>query len=271
MRKTTLILLLGITMVFLSLNINAAGRNISIQTYNILITEETEKITVNETLKIKGETGERYETLSFWIPTEHSNLKILVDTQEIDAITPQSQNMYMCNLSSLNISADTIIEIKINYNLKTDVTEFQKTLTYNTSKVTIDFNGEQIYTGTNLLKDTIFTVKLTKGKTTIVTEKADYSIYYYVILLLVIIIIVLLYSRIKQSSETKVKKQIPQITSEELLTTKKALLLEVLKEIEKKHRAKKISEETYHKLKEQYKQEAVETMKQLDDIKSKIK
>jgi len=52
--------------------------------------------------------------------------------------------------------------------------------------------------------------------------------------------------------------------SEELLTTKKALLMEVLKDIEKKHRAKQISDDTYHKLRDQYKQEAVETMKQLE-------
>ena len=45
----------------------------------------------------------------------------------------------------------------------------------------------------------------------------------------------------------------------------------VLKDIEKKHRAKQISDDTYHKLRDQYKQEAVETMKQLEDKKSKIK
>ena len=58
--------------------------------------------------------------------------------------------------------------------------------------------------------------------------------------------------------------------SEELLTTKKELLMSLLKDIEKKHRAKGISDDTYHKLKERYKQEAVEAMKQLEDMKSKV-
>ena len=47
--------------------------------------------------------------------------------------------------------------------------------------------------------------------------------------------------------------------------------MEVLKDIEKQHRAKKISDDTYNKLKDQYKQDAVEAMKQLEDIKSKVK
>jgi hypothetical protein len=63
----------------------------------------------------------------------------------------------------------------------------------------------------------------------------------------------------------KAKKSI--IESEETLATKKVLLLSLLKDVEKKHRAKDISDETYNKLKEEYKQQAVETMKKLEDIK----
>jgi ribosome recycling factor len=47
--------------------------------------------------------------------------------------------------------------------------------------------------------------------------------------------------------------------------------MSLLKDLEKQYRAKEISDDTYHKLKEQYKQETVETMKKLDDMtKSKI-
>ena len=52
-----------------------------------------------------------------------------------------------------------------------------------------------------------------------------------------------------------------------MLATKKALLLSLLKDVEKKHRAKDISDETYNKLKEEYKQQAVTVMKKLEDIK----
>ena len=75
MKKITLIMI-GMIAIFLLLSINVAGQRISTQTHSISITKETSKIIVNENLKIKGETGQYYETLSFWIPTGNSNLKI---------------------------------------------------------------------------------------------------------------------------------------------------------------------------------------------------
>ena len=69
----------------------------------------------------------------------------------------------------------------------------------------------------------------------------------------------------KASKPTKTK--VSTSDSEELLTAKKALLMESLKDIEKKHRANQISDDTYNKLRDRYKQEAVETMKKLEDIK----
>ena len=270
--KKTLLIIVSITIVFLLAGINVAAQGISVQTHDISIIEENDKITVHENLEIKGTIGSTYKTLSFWIPTGNSNLKISVNSQEINMITPQNQNIYVCNLSGLNISADTLIKVDINYDLKTDTAEFQKTLTYNTSKITVEFNNEQIYTAMNLQKDTTFTIKLTEKETKEIIEKPDYSTYYYIIGFLILIIIVLAYLQVKKpQKQIRAKKHIPQTASEELLTTRKALLLEILKEIEKKHRAKQISEDTYNKLKEHYKQEAVETMKQLEDMKSKIK
>jgi hypothetical protein len=58
------------------------------------------------------------------------------------------------------------------------------------------------------------------------------------------------------------------IESEELLNTKKALLMSLLKDLEKQHRSKQISDDTYNKIKEQYKQQAVEAMKKIEDMKS---
>ena len=68
-----------------------------------------------------------------------------------------------------------------------------------------------------------------------------------------------------RKQRTKAKKSI--VESDETLATKKALLLSVLKDIEKKHRSKDISDDTYNKLKEEYKQQAVEVMKKIDDKK----
>ncbi len=89
-----------------------------------------------------------------------------------------------------------------------------------------------------------------------------------ILLLLVLIVVLVAYAFRKQKS-TKIKQTASE--TEELLSTKKTLLMSLLKDIEKQHRSKKISDDTYHKLKEQYKQEAVNTMKKLEDTKSKVK
>jgi len=90
----------------------------------------------------------------------------------------------------------------------------------------------------------------------------------FVILLIILLGITGLYS-IKKPKAGKIKDT--SAGSEELLSTKKMLLMDLLKDIEKQHRAKKISDDTYHKLKDQYKQEAVETMQKLEKTKSKVK
>jgi len=63
------------------------------------------------------------------------------------------------------------------------------------------------------------------------------------------------------------KKRVGIVDTPEALTTKKDLLLDLLKELEKRYRAKTISDETYTKLKEEYKAQAVDTMRRLEDVK----
>ena len=95
-------------------------------------------------------------------------------------------------------------------------------------------------------------------------------IYYILIAILLIVIIVIFIYNLRLRKKPKTKEIIS--TTEEVLTTKKSLLMSLLKDLEKQYRAKDISDDTYHKIKEQYKQEAVETMRKLDDIsKSKVK
>jgi len=76
---------------------------------------------------------------------------------------------------------------------------------------------------------------------------------------------------IAQAKQKSTKKKDMSSGSEEFLSTKKTLLMELLKDLEKQYRAKKISDDTYHKIKEQYKQEAVDTMKKLENFNSEVK
>ena len=88
------------------------------------------------------------------------------------------------------------------------------------------------------------------------------------IALLSILAVVSTFYLIKKKKSSKIRKIVSE--SEEMLNAKKSLLVSVLKEIEKKHRSKQISDDSYHKLRELYKEQAVETIKKLDDIKSEI-
>jgi hypothetical protein len=83
----------------------------------------------------------------------------------------------------------------------------------------------------------------------------------------ILVIVLSIFSFKKQ----KIKVVESGIESEEVLKTKKTLLMSILKDIEKQHRAKQISDDTYHKLKELYKQQAVEAMKKLEESTSKVK
>jgi uncharacterized metal-binding protein len=82
---------------------------------------------------------------------------------------------------------------------------------------------------------------------------------------LIVIIVLALLLLLFKKQRSKTKKTIAE--SEETLTTKKTLLLSLLKDLEKQYRAQSISDETYNKIKDEYKQQAVDALKKLDDLK----
>jgi predicted membrane protein len=84
------------------------------------------------------------------------------------------------------------------------------------------------------------------------------------IFVIVIIVLALLLMLLKKK-RSKTKKAV--VESEETLTIKKTLLLSLLKDLEKQYRGKAISDDTYNKIKDEYKQQTVDTMKKLDDLK----
>ena len=95
--------------------------------------------------------------------------------------------------------------------------------------------------------------------------EAPLSITYIVIIFLLVVILITSTLLLLRKQRSKAKRSI--VESEEILTTKKALLLSLLKDIEKQHRSKTVSDDTYNKLKEEYKQQAVDVMKKLEDLK----
>ena len=237
------------------------AEEVETETHKIVITTEDNAISVEESLTIQGESNVTYTTISFWVQSGAEDVTILVNTNPITPIS--TNNEYVCDISSLNIAKNSSMQVTISYNLGKNVEKFEKTILRNTASISVEFDGSDIYTGEDLNTNAYFKIELYKPTE---TPLSGYIIA--IIVLLVILVVVLtVYSFRRQ----KTKVMDAGIESEELLTTKKALLMSILKDIEKQHRSKQISDDTYHKLKEQYKQQAVEAMKKIEDAKSKVK
>lgn len=262
MRKTTYILLITIIGSLIIIATLGRGQEISISDHDIIITTKDDSLSVIEILTVQGDSNESYDILTVWVQSDANNVDILVDSKTPDSIT-QNGSEYICNISSLGIKKEDSTQVKISYELSKNV-EFTKKVIRDTNNISVTFDQKEIFTGTNLALGTTFNLQLYEP-----TEPTlDWYITVFIILLVILLVVFAAYAFRKQKS-VKIK-EIAGV-SEELLTTKKTLLMSLLKDIEKQHRAKQISDDTYHKLKERYKQEAVEAMKQLEDMKSKVK
>jgi hypothetical protein len=200
------------------------------------------------------------DTIAFWIQSGHSDVVIAINDLAINYTV--NDNIYYVNISKIDITSENIFQVT--YNLERDTDEFEKIIQYETDSFTIIFDENELYSGKNLDAGSSLNLALQHqvlGKT---VEDIPTWIYIIIIVLVVLLIILFFVSVRKQKSITK-KEEIGG--SKELFVTKKSLLMETLKEIEKRHRSKQISDETYHKLKDEFKQDAVEAMRQLEDSK----
>jgi len=262
MNKTLICILLSVAIIVVVPIATVYGEDIDTKTHKIVIKTEDDAISVEESLTIQGESNETYETIKFWVQSEAKNINILVNNNPISYTSIDDE--YTCNISSFNITTDTLIQATISYTMGKDIEEFKKTIVRDTASISIEFDENEIYTGKDLQSNASFTLKLYKPTET----PLSWYIVVFIVLLVILLIVSTLHSFKKQRS-LKIKDIVGE--SEELLNTKKMLLMSLLKDIEKQHRSKKISDDTYHKLRGQYKQQAVETMKKLEDMESKIK
>lgn len=257
MKKYLIRIFIIILIIIITNTASVYGKDIETETHNISISNDGQIITIKESLTILGQSNETYEIIEFWVSDIAENINILVNNNEIQ-FTSKGKNEYTCNISSFNISKNSSIQLILTYNLDKGIEEFEKKLIRNTTTTTVIFDENQIYTSKNLMVDSFFTLILYKPTET----PMSWYIIVFIILLVILLAVSTIYSFRKQKP---LKKQITN-ESEELLTTNKMLLMSLLKDIEKQHRSKQISDETHHKLKEQYKQQALETMKKLEEI-----
>ncbi len=227
------------------------------QEINIDIKTETEKISVVENITVDSE---QIDFIDIW---EYPLDRIVVINGNTVTL-PEMYNLpYSINLTEQNIALSDYYEVK--YSLSKDTTSFGKIFIYNTTSILVTFDGDLIFAADTLEKQISFTVELQKPTQSQTTKETIPTWVYIIIIILVVLLIVLFAISTKKQKSTTKKEGIGG--SEELLTTKKALLMETLKEIEKRHRGKQISDDTYHKLKDEFKQDAVESMKKLEDLK----
>ncbi len=174
---------------------------------------------------------------------------------------------YAVNLTQYEIAKADVYKVK--YYLDDGLETYQTRTNTNVTSLTIKFDGKQIFSGTNLKSDSLIKVPLQKQSPgeTVTVENIPTLVYAIIAVLVILLIAIFFFSKKIGSASTSPKTVESKTASKEYLSTKKGLLMDLLKEVEKKHRSKKISDETYHKIKDRYKQEAVDTMKKLEDIK----
>lgn len=260
MKKTSICMLLCIlTTLLIPTALTYGAGDISTETHNIVISTGDNALTVAETLAIKGNSNQTYNSIEFWVQSDAKNINVIIGPNEVPS-NYIGNNTYVCNISSYNIEMDSPIQVRISYTLGKDTKNFQKKIISNTTSISVEFDKNNLYNGENLLAGTSFSLLLYKPTET--------PISWYIIISISLLIILLVVSTAYLFRKQKLSK-VKEIAgeSEELLNTKKLLLMSILKDIEKQHRAKQISDDTYNKLKEIYKQQAVETMKKLEDTK----
>lgn len=258
------LIILAVTMLTCLLIINVvSAEEMNSTSHEITINTGEKEITVKETIILMGSTDENFEFFNFWIQNGAYDIDLFVKGTTVP-YNRTSDNLYLSNISVLELDMDSLLNIEINYKLNKNLERFQKEIIRNTSSINVEFDEITLYTAGNLVSGAGFTLSLYKP------TEAPLSIYLIagVLLIIILLVVVTIYA-LKKPKTTKIKKITSE--SEELLSTKKQLLMTLLKDIEKQHRAKQITDDTYHKLKEQYKQEAVEAMKKLEEISSKVK
>lgn len=243
-------------------NISFAQSTIS-ESHTINISNQNNYLKVEEKIVIKGDSDGTYKNISFWITDEASDVSISINNTQINDIT-KNNNRYECNISNLNLKINSPVDANMEYKLEETTSEFEKKLLRDTENIILKYNEEARYRAEELKSNSKFSVKIK-----IEGEQQALNIYAIVTIFLLVVLLVVFTAYYFKKQQTTKKKEITGV-SKEFLTTKKSILMSILKDIEKQHRSNKITDDTYSKLKEQYKNEAVDTMKKLEDMQKEV-
>jgi len=240
-----------------------AGVVVNQETVTISLTNTG--LQVDETIKVTNTGMENVTSLRFWIQQDIQDAVKITEVQSGKDLVPLiTGNVRTCNLSASNLTIlpNASMSLVITYNLPSNTQNFVKTFLYDTTFFTVSYNNRDLFQGEHLLyaSEVNNAIRIRLYSPT----EAPLNITMIVLVFAIVLIVLALLLFLLKKQRSKSKKAIAE--SEETLTTKKTLLLSLLKDLEKQYRAKSISDETYTKIKDEYKQHAVDVMKKLDDL-----
>jgi hypothetical protein len=267
MKKTVAIVVFAVITLFLSYPCTSANdTGVVFDQEIVTISLANTGLQVDETIKVTNTGTENISSLRFWIQQDIQDAVKITELQSGTELVPLiTGNIRTCNLSAVNLSMvpDGSMTLQVTYHLPTNTQTFIKTLLYNTTFFSVTYEDRDLFQGEHLLygSEATNTIQIRLYNPT--EAPLNITIILIIFVVAIIVLTVLLFLLKKQRSKTK--KAIAE--SEETLATKKTLLLSLLKDLEKQYRAHSISDETYSKIKDEYKQHAVDAMKKLDDLK----
>jgi hypothetical protein len=267
MKKTGIIILitlLSVAAVYPA--VSASDTGLVVDQHIVTISLANAGLQVDETFKVTNKGNQNVTSVRFWIQQSSQGTVRITEKQSGTELVPLiTGNIQTCNLSAVNltIAPESFLTIQVTYYLPTNEQYFEKTLLYDTTFFSVTYGDRDLFKGEYLIygSDVNNAIRIRLYQ----PSEAPLSITMIIIVFVVVIIVLAALLFLLKKQRSKAKKTVAE--SEETLTTKKTLLLSLLKDLEKQNRAQSISNETYTKIKDEYKQQAVDVMKKLDDLK----
>ncbi len=267
MKKTiAIIFLAALMLIVLCPSMSADDAGIVVDQEIVTISLANKGLQVDHAIKVTNTGTENVTSLRFWIQQNIQDSVTITELQSGKELIPLiTGNIRTCNLSAANlsISPGASLNLQVTYYLPSNEQNFVKTLLYDTTLFIVTYDDQSLFRGEHLLygSDVNNAIQVRLYKPTEAPLNITVIFIVFIVVIMILAVLLLLLKR----QRSKSKKAVAE--SEETLTTKKALLLSLLKDLEKQYRAQSVSDETYTKIKDEYKQQAVHVMKKLDDLK----
>ncbi|MBA7493656.1 hypothetical protein ES702_04216 [subsurface metagenome] len=261
MKRIIKLMLISLLILSIASIANASDTGITIEKQTVKISMSEKGLLVEENILFTNIGIENATSVRLWIQQGIQDVKILA-VESGEYLTPIiTDRIRECNLTQYNLTLEMgdSLDLILTYTLPTNTENFEKTISYDTSSLSVTFNDEPLYRAQKVQSESSLSLRLYKP------TEAPLSITYIVIIFLLVVVLITSTLLLLRKQRSKAKRSI--VESEETLTTKKTLLLSLLKDLEKQHRSKTVSDDTYNKLKEEYKQQAVDAMKKLENLK----